>query len=191
MSEGDRGRRLEIEMRCTIPYTLLLLVICVLWRIDISAGHSLGRGNTNASLIKGSVLNIWISCVLKDGPRISSSQSSFVMRVRTLTQGRLMELGFFLKLRFSGLLWGGGVVKWCARVTWGYLWCCFKGRNSRLWWTISPNNGDVIMSAPNLIVVRGDENVLLQMLRMGTFCCVLYPQSGNILVIHVKGVCGD
>lgn len=78
-------------------------------RTHIGDRHSPLRGKTNASLIKGSVDNIWISCVLKDGPRMSVTKR-FCNESWDIVAGRLMELRSFVKLRFGDLLWG--VVKW-------------------------------------------------------------------------------
>jgi hypothetical protein len=148
MLELRRGRRLE--MWRTIMTELQPPVARHVWRTRINDGHNPRGGKTSASLIKGSVDNIWISCVLKDGPRMSV-QSSFVMRVGILSTGRLMELWSFVNLRLVTSY--GAVVKWSERVTWRYLWCCYKGRNNRLRWTVSPDSGDLIRSAPNLGVV--------------------------------------
>lgn len=99
-----RGRR--FEMWRTVMTELQPPVARYVRRTHNNDRHSPRRGKTNASLIKGSVDNIWNSCVLKDDPRMPVTKQ-FCNESCDIVTGRLMELWSLVKLRFSDLLLGG------------------------------------------------------------------------------------
>jgi hypothetical protein len=64
------GRCRRFEMWRTVMTVLQPPVARYVRKAHNNDRQSPRRGKTNASLIKGSVDNIWISCVPKDGPRM-------------------------------------------------------------------------------------------------------------------------